>query len=164
MPGNSKEYNASYYEKNRERIVALRKARRETLEFKALRKEQASKYHKDNPHKTREARRRRRAMEKQVESSPYTEQNVLDIYGITCHICEVEIDLLAPRQAGRTEGWEMGLHIDHLVPINSGGADVLENVRPSHAKCNLQKGRKPIQLVVQERFQEELWKRLLDTL
>jgi 5-methylcytosine-specific restriction endonuclease McrA len=152
MPGNSKEYNASYYEKNRKRIVALRKARRETLEFKALRKEQASKYHKDNPHKTREARRRRRAMEKQVESLPYTEQNVLDTYGTACHICNVEIDLTAPRQVGRVEGWEMGLHIDHLVPINSGGGDTIKNVRPAHAKCNLQKGRKPIQLVVQERL------------
>jgi 5-methylcytosine-specific restriction endonuclease McrA len=152
MPGNSSEYNASYYEKNRERIVALRKARRETAEFKALRKEQAAKYHKENPHKTRENRRRRRAKEKEVLSTPYTEQNVLDTYGINCHICGVEIDLLAPRQAGKAEGWETGLHIDHLVPINSGGSDDLNNVRPAHAKCNLQKGGKPLQLVVQERL------------
>ena len=151
MPGNSTEYNASYYKKNRERIVALRKARRENPEFKILRKEQASKYHKENPHKTRERRRKRRAKEKQVESTPYTERNVLDTYGIECHICGVEIDLLAPRQAGKAEHWELGLHIDHLVSINLGGSDTLENVRPAHAKCNLQKGAKPLQLVIQER-------------
>jgi 5-methylcytosine-specific restriction endonuclease McrA len=34
------------------------------------------------------------------------------------------------------------LHIDHVIPISKGGTDTLDNVRPSHAKCNLSKGNK----------------------
>ncbi len=152
MAGNSPEYNASYYKKNRERISAQRKERRKDPESIKIIREISSNYHKNNPHKSREARRRRRAMEKQVQSVPYTEKNILDTYGSNCHICELEIDLLAPRWAGRSKGWELGLHIDHLIPINSGGPDTIENVRPAHAKCNLQKGKKPLQLVVQEKL------------
>jgi 5-methylcytosine-specific restriction endonuclease McrA len=151
MPGNTVEYNASYYQKNRERIVALRAIKRATKEHKEQRKEYHAKYHKENPHKSRQNQRRRRATEKQVKCIPYTEQNVLDIYGVNCHICNMEIDLAAPRQAGKAEGWENGLHIDHLIPIKNGGEDSIENVRPAHAKCNLQKGSKPLQLLVQER-------------
>ena len=110
-------------------------------------------YHKNNPHKSRENRRRRRATELNNPSSKYTETQVLEMYGTDCYICGIEIDLDAPRQVGRKKGWEMGLHIDHVIPMVDGGPDTLENVRPSHAKCNLQKGFKPVQLVVQEKGQ-----------
>ena len=152
MPGNTPEYNALYYQKNRDRIVAHRKSIYDTDEDKAKRKIASAKRHIENPHLARERRRIRRAMEMGVLSIPYSEQSVLDLYGTNCHICCIEIDLLAPRQAGRFDGWEMGLHIDHLIPISSGGTNTLHNVRPAHARCNLQKGKKPLQLVVQERF------------
>ena len=66
----------------------------------------------------------------------YSNQDVLDIYGIVCHICNEEIDLNAPRQVG-IPGWEKGLHIDHVYPLSKGGLDTLENVRPSHGQCNI---------------------------
>jgi 5-methylcytosine-specific restriction endonuclease McrA len=31
------------------------------------------------------------------------------------------------------------LHIDHVYPLSKGGLDTLENVRPSHGKCNIVK-------------------------
>jgi 5-methylcytosine-specific restriction endonuclease McrA len=45
----------------------------------------------------------------------------------------------ASRKVG-SKNWEKSLHIDHLIPISKGGSDTLENVRPTHALCNLKKG------------------------
>lgn len=36
-------------------------------------------------------------------------------------------------------GWEDGLHLDHVVPLSKGGPDLITNVKPSHARCNLAK-------------------------
>lgn len=69
----------------------------------------------------------------------YLESDVLKKYGTKCHICGLEIDLNANRLPGKI-GWQNSLHIDHVIPIMRGGADVLENVRPSHGLCNLKKG------------------------
>jgi 5-methylcytosine-specific restriction endonuclease McrA len=146
---NSPEYNRDYYLKNRESIVAKRKARRETPEFKARMREYQQKYNAANPHKTREGARRRRARIRKVETRPYSESQVLELYGLVCHICSQQIDLDAPRKQGDGTDWHMGLHIDHIIPISAGGGDTLENVRPAHAICNLRKG--PIQLVTQRR-------------
>jgi 5-methylcytosine-specific restriction endonuclease McrA len=82
----------------------------------------------------REKNRRRRAN----QHLPYNELQVIATYGGNCHICGNEIDFMAPRKCG-VAGWENGLHIDHLVPVSKGGADVLENVRPAHGVCNLTK-------------------------
>ena len=69
----------------------------------------------------------------------YTEQEVLKLYGVNCHICKEPIDLTAPRVSWKGKGWKKGLQIDHLIPISKGGPDTLANVRPSHAYCNLKK-------------------------
>jgi 5-methylcytosine-specific restriction endonuclease McrA len=82
-------------------------------------------------------RRRARKFENGIE--PYTEAELLETYGTACHLCGTQVDLKAPRQVG-APGWELGLHVDHLVPLSKGGADKLENVRPAHGQCNLTKG------------------------
>lgn len=71
--------------------------------------------------------------------SYYSLTQVLVAYGKNCHICHTPIDLKASRRVGVGD-WFLGLHIDHLIPIAKGGPDTLENVRPSHAICNLKKG------------------------
>lgn len=68
----------------------------------------------------------------------YTVKHILKLYGATCHICNQPIDLTLPRHCGEP-GYEMGLHLDHVIPLSKGGHDTRENVKPSHAKCNLQK-------------------------
>lgn len=68
----------------------------------------------------------------------YNELQVIGKYGANCYLCNIVIDFMAPRKVGIT-GWENGLHIDHLIPISKGGLDSLENVRPTHALCNLKK-------------------------
>lgn len=47
-------------------------------------------------------------------------------------------NLEAPRWT-KHRGWELGLHIEHVVDIALGGADTLENVRPAHGICNIKK-------------------------
>lgn len=115
-----------YYSKNKEKI-----------------KEKGIRYHKNNPHSSRENERRRRARLKKSIVIKYSEQDVLNIYGTDCYLCKNKIDLSASRKQGFGK-WEMGLHIDHVIPISKGGGDIIENVRPSHALCNLKKNDKII--------------------
>ena len=79
---------------------------------------------------------RRHFRRNNTEPGYYSDKDVLDTYGIDCHICNTPIDLSAPRQVG-SPGWEKGLHIDHVYPLSKGGLDTLENVRPSHGQCNI---------------------------
>jgi len=94
-------------------------------------------YHAD-PERFKISGRVRRAREKQVPFERYRFQDVLAKWGSDCHICGLAIDLEAPRQMS-TPGWELGLHLDHVIPISKGGPDTLENVKPSHGMCNIKK-------------------------
>lgn len=125
-PGRRKETLAKYYQANKREL---------NKRVKASRSRNPGLYAELG--RTHANRRRARKLENGFE--PYTESQVLELYGTCCHLCGNEIDLNAPRQVG-AEGWELGLHIDHLVPISKGGADSLDNVKPSHGKCNLDKG------------------------
>ena len=87
--------------------------------------------------------RKRRTLKAGGKQENYTESLVLDIYGNRCYICNKEIDLNASRRVGYGN-WQYGLHIDHVVPISALGDDCLDNVRPTHAICNMRKGSKII--------------------
>ena len=99
-----------------------------------IRKEQINTLRKDwrfrTPNSNRHLRRNN------TEPGNYSDADVLSTYGLDCHICQIPIDLNAPRRVGR-DGWEKGLHIDHVYPLSKGGLDILENVRPAHGKCNI---------------------------
>jgi len=124
-PGQRNKYDQKYRDNNRE------KTRTATL-----------KWNKEHPEKMREKSRKRRAIKLQNGYEPYTETQVIEIYGATCHLCTLSINLELPRAIGKEDGWELALHIDHVIPIIAGGPDTLENVRPSHAICNMKKGSK----------------------
>jgi hypothetical protein len=79
---------------------------------------------------------KRRALKLGNGHEEYTEEQILELYGINCNICSLPIDLNATRRIGKP-GWENGLHIDHVVPISKGGPDMLSNVRPTHGLCNI---------------------------
>ena len=100
--------------------------------------ESAKKWKENNKEKHREHCRKSDRKRRSVYSEPYQELQVIEKYGKYCYICNNEIDFDAPRKVG-TKGWEMGLHIDHVLPLSKGGEDTIKNVRPSHALCNLQK-------------------------
>ena len=114
-----------YYKKNQEKIYAINRAWAER-----------------NPEKVKSYGRRiaskRKALKLSNGHEEYTEQEVIEKYGTKCHICNTEIDFNAPRQPVG-EGWQMGLHLDHLIPLAKGGEDKIENMRPSHAVCNIKK-------------------------
>jgi 5-methylcytosine-specific restriction endonuclease McrA len=109
-----------------------------TEEQRASARISQAKWRSKNLHKYREYDRKRRALRLKNGFEKYSEDQVLSRYGNECHICNHIIDLNASRSVG-VAGWELSLHIDHLIPISKGGQDRLENVRPSHAACNLKK-------------------------
>jgi 5-methylcytosine-specific restriction endonuclease McrA len=119
---NQRDYKKSYYQENKELYV-----------------ERRAKYIEANPDYRAGEDRRRRANILNNGSEPYTLLEVLETYGAVCHLCSLPIDMTLPRQSG-TPGWQLGLHIDHVIPIAKGGPDTLANVKPSHAVCNLSKG------------------------
>ena len=127
--------------------------------YKGKYKESAAAYAKNNPEVIRKATAKwrksnpelnkdriasyhnvRRARKLSAESEPYTDSLILETFGSECHICLSPIDLTAPRKPG-VEGWEKGLHLDHVVPLFKGGSNLISNIRPAHGICNIQKQR-----------------------
>ena len=135
-----KAYIKAYKQKNKDHILQKQRLYVEANRQKVA--EQKKQWKLDNPEKNlehnRKAERARRARLKNSITISYTESQVISTYGTNCNICVLEIDLNATRQVGKN-GWQMGLHIDHLIPIAKGGSDTLENVRPTHGLCNLRK-------------------------
>jgi len=123
-PERKSKANKLWYEKNKTRI------RNEWKQSYAI-----------NPEKHKVSSRVRRARVKGVIGEPYTWFEVIDMWGASCHICGKIIDLDAPRQMSK-QGWEQGLHMDHVVPISKGGSDTLSNVKPAHGLCNIKKNDK----------------------
>ena len=146
-------------EKNRARVKAWRKANpdkwhMQQKKYREKHPEANKKWVESNPEKVREYKRkwdkanpeniiqkshRRRARKLNSEYEIFSEIQVLELYGTVCHICQGDIDMTAPRKTS-FKGYELGLHIDHVVPLAKGGSHTLENVRPSHAICNMKKG------------------------
>ena len=117
-------YVTEYKNNNPEKVrIAKRKYERNSLVRKAAKARQ---------------RIRRKARLKGNRTEYYTLEQVLELYGTVCYLCNLEIDMNAPRSCGK-EGWEQGLHLDHVIDIQYGGADAIDNVKPTHAICNLKK-------------------------
>jgi hypothetical protein len=112
------EYTIKYYHKNKNKI-------------------------KKNPaYKARKHRQkvRRRAKLRGNRAETYTLKQVLEKYGTICYLCNADIFMDAPRNCTGKD-WQWGLHIDHVIDIQYGGSDSLDNVRPTHALCNLRKSK-----------------------
>ena len=119
----------------------LRKEAREYYRENADRlKEYQRAYRQANPETLRVSNRRNRAAKRSAPSEYYTAETIIALYGTDCHLCHSPIDLTASRVPG-APGWELSLHLDHVIPLSQGGTDLVENIRPSHAICNLRKAR-----------------------
>ena len=73
-----------------------------------------------------------------VEYGYYTEEDIINLYGSNCYLCDLPINLYADRKPGNPD-WAESFTTDHWIPMSKGGPDTLENVRPMHAKCNKSK-------------------------
>jgi hypothetical protein len=101
-------------------------------------REYSREYYSKNRQTIRNNLKRRRHNRYGVLSIPYSTKQVLEKYGSNCHICNQPIDLNISRKPG-IPGWQKALHIDHVIPMSKGGPDTIDNVKPSHAECNLRK-------------------------
>jgi hypothetical protein len=150
-----REYEARYWEKNPEKLkeklsrngklyrqryperVAERDKRWRENNPEA-RKVIEKRFRSSHPNKSRDDARRRKALLKGVTSEKFTEQDIFNRWGTDCYLCNKPVDLDAPRQVG-IPGWEVGLHLDHVIPLKENGPDIVENVKPTHGLCNLKK-------------------------
>jgi HNH endonuclease len=149
-PEKAKQENKKGHIKRREKVLErnrlFRKNNPEHVKayqdnYRSNHKEERETYRLNNLEKFRSYARKRKAWKLNNGHEPYLEQQVLELYGTDCHICQEPIDLEVSRKVGIGD-WKLGLHIDHLIPLAKGGSDTLENVRPSHANCNLLKNAK----------------------
>ena len=144
------EHKETYYEQNkawRANNVELMRSYRNTWKENnpEAYKEAQRKWEQEHPERNRVKEGRRRARKRETQVEDFTEQQVLDAYGLTCHICQKEIDIAAPRRTNK-EGWERGMHLDHLTPLSKGGTHTLDNIRPAHGLCNVRKAAKIIEV------------------
>jgi len=95
-----------------------------------------SDWFKNNPDRAYQINLRKNNKRRSSHHEPYTILEVFEKYGTVCYLCSQEIDLSISRIEPQ------GLNIDHLFPKVEGGHDTLANVRPTHRKCNQDKGRK----------------------
>lgn len=122
------------------------KVRQKDLRYAETHKEKLNekkrRYRQEHPEKSREQSSRRRARQYGFGYTYFNESDVISSNtvedALPCHICSEPIDLSAPRHIGE-EGWEKGLHLDHLVPLAKGGTHTPDNIRPAHGLCNLKK-------------------------
>ena len=128
-----RDYCRSYAEKNRESLREKKKLYANA--HPEVFKEYKRKWKALNPEKVEADKRNRRGLLRGVPSEPYTAKDIISLYGSLCYLCGDEIDLTAPR-AAQYEGWEMGLQLDHVIPLKLGGTNLISNIRPTHGKCN----------------------------
>ena len=83
-----------------------------------------------------EKNRRRRARKNLVLVEKYTTLEVLQRDNYTCQIC---YEIIPQLLSSESKTNPLYLNIDHIKAIWAGGSDTLNNVRATHAKCNLKR-------------------------
>lgn len=65
-------------------------------------------------------------------------------WGITCGWCGQPVDLQAPAKLPTGRANPAAPHLDHVIPRSQGGPNTLANLRLTHARCNEQRGARPL--------------------
>lgn len=103
---------------------------RSTPEAKERARERLRAWYAENPERAREQTRRYQARRSAATVEEVSYAAILEREGMVCHICGVDIQGMSD------------LHFDHVIPLSRGGAHSNDNIKPSHAACNLRKGAK----------------------
>jgi hypothetical protein len=129
-----------YYRCQRNNVIACESCKAAAAKY-------AREYRKANRHiartwksSNRTAKNRLKPGAKQVY---YSRESILERDDYICYLCGDKVDLTAPHNM-KEEGWEMYPHLDHVVPLSKGGDDTPDNVRTTHAKCNMAKLDTPV--------------------
>jgi HNH endonuclease len=122
------EYFAARYQANKEAISARRKVLDSEPSRIMRRREREREWRKDNPGWALRNRENQRRRQSNGESVSYSA--IIAKWGMVCHICSGEIESVDD------------LHFDHVIPLAKEGPHSEDNIRPSHALCNLRKGAK----------------------
>lgn len=130
-----RKYWQGWYAKNgdsvRARSLAIARADPE------VNRQKANAWNAANPERhyerSREAKHRRRVLEKGTAVGPIDYDTLWDSQAGTCPLCDTPIDttIKHPDLLSRS--------LDHIVPISRGGGHVQENVQWTHLGCNLRK-------------------------
>lgn len=89
----------------------------------------------ENPEKRRTYSHERRVKIRGGESDNHTESQVIAQYGEHCIYCGVRVAVGGKRISGMFTK-------EHVLPVDLGGDNTLDNVRPSCGSCNSSKGAK----------------------
>lgn len=124
----------AYYRKNREAKLAQSRKYYENKREEILAKHQEYRQSPKGKKIMAKIHAKRRKKIKKNAGIPYTREILIerDSQGGThpiCILCEKPIETLDD------------MHIDHLIPIVTGGADCFTNVACTHQKCNLTKSK-----------------------
>lgn len=129
-----------------QRCYMRTKSRQHREENPGYQAENKRKWRKVNPEKSREIVKRwnrahpekKRAIARKaaavrrarqlIQAEVVDYEVILAEYGMACHICRGGIESRAD------------LHMDHVIPLARGGTHTYDNIRPSHAVCNMSKG------------------------
>jgi 5-methylcytosine-specific restriction endonuclease McrA len=98
-------------------------------------------FHDDCREEANRAKNRTKSVKriKGIQTVKLSADQIVATYGSTCYLCEKEIDVTLVRTS------RYGLTVDHVVPLSKGGQDTLENLRPTHWICNIQKSDKSLE-------------------
>lgn len=81
-----------------------------------------------DPERSRETCRRQQAVRwYAAKANPVSYDAVYERDSGICYLCERHVD-------------RNGCHFDHVIPLSKGGSHTYENIRPTHATCNIRKG------------------------
>lgn len=140
-PEQVKEAIRVWHQENRDWVVQYRKLLREDPSYVKKAREYSKKYYRENKHQFSEYGARRRARMANLVTDGHSGEDITREHGSICYLCETEVDLSLAR------GRDDSPAVDHVIPVSdpSCPGHVLENVRWSHAICNLRKGSLPIE-------------------
>jgi len=105
-------------------------------EYAEKMKTRTSKYHKNNPHISRESSRRRDAQKIETTNEKLNLLEIFERDEWICHICGKLVDknLIWPDPGFASH--------DHVIPLSKGGTHTFNNVKLAHLRCNLSKNAK----------------------
>lgn len=119
-----------YQKENRERIAEYK--RNYSIKNRHILAKKARVYAKNNAESFRERNARRKALLRQNKVGEVDYEKILKRDGLFCYLCGSDID-------------DGDYHMDHVIPLSRGGSHSMENIKVTHARCNLIKHNKTVE-------------------